>query len=102
MALSTLAIRSLLSREGRVPVILLLTITHPDLAQPIRLARNTVGDNIVSNGSTFTASPFGLEPPSDDEKAPIAKLIAINVDRAIGEALESIVTPAECMLQVVM
>lgn len=102
MALSTAAIRALTRRESEIPVIILLTVTHPDLASPIRLARNTIGDDIVSNGNIFTAAPFELEWPSDDEEAPTAKLTAINVDRAIGEALESIVTPADCTIQVVL
>lgn len=102
MALSTAAKRVLTRRENSVPVIMLLTVTHPDLALPIRLATNTVGDDIVSNGNTFTGAPFEIEWPSDDEESPTAKLTAINVDRAIGEALESIVTPADCTLQVVL
>lgn len=101
MTLSSAAIRSLLNREATVPVIYLLTIEHDDLAQPMRLARNTVGDDIVSNGNTFTAAPFEIEWPSDDEGAPVARLQAINVDRLVGEALESIATPAECTLQIV-
>jgi hypothetical protein len=102
MTLSAPAIRALTRRENDIPIILLLTIEHADLASPLRLARNTVGDNIISNGHTFTAAPFDFEWPQDDENAPVARLTAINVDRAIGEALESIVTPCDCTLQVVM
>lgn len=103
MALSAEAIRSLTRRESDRPVILLLTIAHADIAGGVmRLCDNSPGDNIVSNGNTFTAAPFTLDWPSDDEGAPVARLQAINVDRVIGLALEALVTPAVCTLQAVL
>jgi hypothetical protein len=102
MALSTRTKRAITRRESGEPVLMLLTIEHPDLASPLRLVTNTVGDDILSNGNIFTAAPFQIEWPSDDEEAPTAKLRAFNVDRVVGLMLESIVTPAECTLQVVL
>lgn len=103
MTLSVTAIRSLLRREAEVPVIMLLTVEHADLSPTIqRYARNTVGDDIVSNGNTFLGVPFDLDFVSDDEDAPVARLTAVNVDRELGIALEGLVTPAQCKIQVVL
>lgn len=102
MSLSNAAIRAFLKRENEVPIILLLKIEHDDLASPIRLARNTVGDDIASNGNVFTAVPFEFDYITDDDNAPTATLTVQNADRAVGLALESIVTPAECTLQIVL
>jgi len=102
LTLSTAAIRALTARESGDPVVMLMKIAHPDLAPDLRIAANTFGDDIVSNGSTFRAAPFDLEWPTDSEGPPIARLRAMNIDRAIGEALESITTPANCTLYIVM
>ena len=102
MTLSAAAIRALTARESGEPVIMLLKIDHADLPSPLRIAANTFGDDIVSGGATFTAAPFELEWPTDEEGPPVARLRAMNIDRALGEALESITTPAVCTLFIVM
>lgn len=103
MALSAEAIRSLTRREEGRPIILLLTITHADLDGGVmRLCDNSPGDDIVSNGNVFTAAPFSMEWPSDDEGAPVGRIEIFNVDRVIGEALDEIVTPAVCTLEAVL
>lgn len=102
MPLSAAAIRELTKREGGDPVILLLTIEHDDWAEPVRFCTNTIGDDIVSNGETFTAAPFELEWPTDDDKAPVSRLKAFNVDRLLGTALDELVTPCTCTLQAVL
>lgn len=102
MTLSTQAIRAFTSRESSSPILLLLTIEHPDLASPIRIVKNTVGDDIVSNGDTFIAAPFEMGWPQDDQDAPVTTLTVPNIDRSVGLAIESIVTPAECTMQVVL
>lgn len=102
MALSSAAVRALLSRETAETVILLLTIEHDDLPAPLRFARNTYGDDIVSNGDTFIGVPFELNWPSDNDETPTAQLETFNVDRAIGQALEDLVDPPVCTLQIVL
>lgn len=103
MTLSVAFRRSMLSREAEVPVIMLLTVTHASLSPTTqRFARNTVGNDIVSNGNTFTGVPFELDFVSDDEEAPVARLTAVNVDRQLGIALEGLVTAAKCKIQVVL
>ncbi len=80
----------------------LLTITHADLPAPLRLCTGMAGDDVVSGGYTYTAAPFDISWPNDDDQVPVAQLTAMNVDRAIGQALESINDPAECTLQAVL
>lgn len=102
MPLSAAAVRALLAQESSESIIALLTIDHDDLPDPIRVARNTVGDDIVSGGETFIAMPFEIEIPTDSEKAPVARLEVPNVDRSIGQALEELASPAVCTIQIVL
>lgn len=78
----------------------LISISHPDLAEPVRVTNN--GEAIVSNGDTFTAWPFVIELPGDTEGAPVARLRIANVDWRIGSAIESINTPADVSIMLVL
>ena len=102
MALTPYAISVLLSREQTDPLIVLLTIEHPELGAPILVARNAVGNDITSLGRTFQAFPFDIELATDTDQAPQARLTIMNVDRRIGRAVRVIKTPAtvhfECIL----
>lgn len=102
MALTNAAIRSLLMREGGEPIIALLTVEHDDLDAPIRLARNSTGDDIVSNGETFTAAPWDIAWGSDTQEAPKVEITIVNVDRVAGQAIESITDPATCTVQLIL
>lgn len=82
------------------PVCVLLEITHPDLAAPIRVTQN--GADITSNGDTYQHFAFDMELPGDGEDEPVAKLRIANVDRQIGEAIESITTPATVSTAIVL
>lgn len=79
----------------------LLTISHADLAQPIRLVNNN--EDVVSNGNTYTAFNFAVSmPPEDPEKEPSITLTVGNVDRAITDALMSISSPANVKVETVL
>lgn len=95
-------IRELLKRDSSDPAIMLLTVDHPDFSAPVRLCTNTVGDDIVSGGDTYTAAPFHITWPSDDTETPVAQLEAVNVGRAIALALMAISSPASAVIQVVL
>lgn len=104
MTLSAGAVRKLLSRESDDPIVLLLTIEYLDPALTpviIRFCTNTPGDDLVSNGETFTAAPFEITWPNDHEEAPVAQLTCVNVDRTVGQALESLIYPADVTIQAV-
>lgn len=60
----------------------LITITHPDLAEPINL--NNVGAEVVSNGVTYSPFPFDIVIPQDDEESvPRMTLTIDNTDQTI-------------------
>lgn len=101
MATTTAAIRKLLSREGGEEAVALLTIDHPDLDAPMRLCRNSVGDDIVSNGDTYTAAPFDIQWVQDNDEAPKVQVSIVNVDRAAWQGLETITEPATCDLAII-
>ena len=92
MPLSTAAIRSLISRESGDAIIILLTLTHPTI-EILRVARNIVGQDIVSRGETYKAFPFDVTLPSDDEDVPRVTLRIANVDRRISFALMELTSP---------
>lgn len=82
--------RVLVERNGVEPIIILATITHQSLATPIRLALNTPGHDILSNGDTYTATYFDVALVSDNEGPPVAKLRVPNVNRQVGALLDGI------------
>lgn len=68
--------------------IILLTINHPDLNDPIRVVNDT--DNITSNGVEYIAFPFNLSLPDDHEnRLPRARLSIANVGRDLMFWLET-------------
>jgi hypothetical protein len=85
-SISSAALAALLTREDDDPLILLLTITHPQI-DTIWLARNVVGKNITSRGTTFTAAPIAVQLATDTDDQPTMRITIPNVDRAIGLAL---------------
>lgn len=100
MALSATAIAAMLGRETDEVVLVLLTIDHASLDDPIRVVDNT--KDITSNGNTFTAFPFEITLPSDGDAAPKAQLTIANVDRSIGDALDQITTAPTVKMQLIL
>jgi hypothetical protein len=87
------------SQESNLPLVL-LTIAHDDLANPIRVVNNK--EDITSNGEIYTAFPFEITPPgSQDGAPPTAKIIISNVSREIGQAIRSISTPPSVTITIV-
>jgi hypothetical protein len=78
----------------------LVTITHPEMDEPLRL--NNAGANLTSQGELFLACPIGITLSDDSEdRPPQAKLTLDNIDRTIIAYLRSISTPCTVALQVV-
>lgn len=99
MTLSTAAKTQAFANEGD-DFLLLLTIDHDDISEPIRVVHNT--EDVVSNGETYVAFPFTLTLPTDrDDSPPRAQLVIDNVSREIGETIRTISTPPTVMIQVV-
>lgn len=80
--------------------VVVLTITHPVLLEPIRVANNT--EDVVSNGQTFIGFPFGITLANDNAETPRAKLEIQNVDRRIGEAVQALTSPAKIDIALVL
>lgn len=79
----------------------LLVIDHADLVAPIRLVNNT--ENIVSAGNTYTAFPFEVNLPPDQEgELPRVQLVVDNVTQLLVEEVRSISSPFTVSLSVVM
>ncbi len=66
----------------------LLVITHPQLVTPVRVVNDT--QNLVSGGNTYTALPFRLVWPDDQEStAPRCRLAVDNVGAELMTWLEA-------------
>ncbi len=98
---STNAMKAVTAQETKEAFITLLTLSHADLAEPIRVCDDKV--NLVSNGNTFQAFPFELPLPNESEdRPPVATLTIGNVDRQIVQALRSITSAVDVLIEIVL
>jgi len=82
-------------------VLLLLTITHPELPEPWRFVLN--GENITSRGEVYYASYFDLILPDDSgDRPPQANLTFPNVNRLMTELLEASIQPATITIEIIL
>lgn len=78
---------NLLAVSADQPFLVLLEITHADLAQPIRVVDDV--QNVTSNGNEFIALPFRVTLPDDiSGQIPQATLEVDNVGRELTTWLE--------------
>lgn len=94
------ATRQATAQHSDDPFLVLMTLTHATLADPIRIVRNR--KNIVSNGNTFIAYPFEIDLPTDTAESPQARITVANVSRSIGRALEALIEPPDCAIELVL
>ncbi len=66
--LSAAALAALYAEESGETLIILLTLTHPTWPTPIRVTSDSVDTS--SRGLTFTAFPFDITLPNDDDQQP--------------------------------
>lgn len=93
--------QALFSQETSEVFLILITIDHADLAQPIRVTSDSV--DTVSRGNTFVAFPFELDLPTDTFDAPPrARLTIDNIDRQIVQAVRDISSPAEVLMEIIL
>lgn len=72
--------------------LLLLTLTHPDLQEPIRIVNDV--SEITSNGNRFFPFGFDFEFPFDaPDRAPEARISIDNVSLELIETIRSISSP---------
>lgn len=100
-SLSTAAIASQNAQATSEVWLVLLTLSHPSMATPIRLVNNN--ENVVSRGNTFIAFPFEVELPGEDPDQPPKSTLRIdNVDRRVLQTLRSITAPPTVTLEVIL
>lgn len=78
----------------------LLTITHTDLAQPIRVCSDV--EDITSNGNLFVGFPFEFVMPNDTDALPIGRIRIQNVDRQMSEAIKGLRKPPRMLVEGVL
>jgi hypothetical protein len=89
------------ARETGEAFLVLLEINHPDISPPVRLSSDAV--NTESGGETYTAYPFDLTLPDDQEGASTRARITIdNVHRDLVEAIRLIRTPPTVTIRIVL
>ena len=88
------------AQETAEVMLIALTITHADLAAPIRVVNNHA--NIVSNGNTYVGFPFEIDLPDVGNQLPRVTLRIDNVDRQIVDSLRVISSPFDLKLEVLL
>lgn len=79
--------RAMLATSGAEPILELIEITHPDLAEPARFVNDT--ENVQFEGHTFYATAFRVVRPDDvDQQTPQARLSVDNIGRELTQWLE--------------
>lgn len=79
----------LYKQQTDVCFVYLLTVSHQDLASPLRFTNNN--ESIVSNGEVYQAWPFEIElPDQGDDKIPRARVVFDAVDNNITTVLRGL------------
>lgn len=79
--------RNVLATSAPEPMLVMLEITHSDLAVPVRVVNDS--QDLVSQGRTFLACPFELTLPDDIEgQVPQATLAVDNIGQELTQWLE--------------
>jgi hypothetical protein len=80
--------------------IILLTIEHESLSEPIRVCNNT--ESIWSNGVEYIPLPFEISLPDEtDDEVPSTKLVIDNLSQEITKAIRSISTKPAITLELI-
>jgi hypothetical protein len=98
--LSSLTRQALYAAETGEAFLILLTLNHASLAQPIRVTSDAV--TTTSRGDDFAPFPFDLVLPDDqDNRSPRARLVIDNVDRQIVEAVRSLPSAPTMLIEII-
>lgn len=99
--LSPSALQSAFAQETGEVWLVLCTITHPELASPLRFVNDM--QSLTSRGNVYLAFPFEVEFPEEDADSPgEARIVLDNIDRSIVKAIRSMFGPPEVTLEVVL
>lgn len=108
--LSTNAKQAIFAQQTSEIFAILLTITHPDLTNPIRLSSDshellpTAGvRGIISRGQEYIYLPFSVSLPSQDETGVARAQISIdNIDRTIVQAVRQANSSLAIKIEVIL
>lgn len=88
MSLSNVFKGAAFAQETDEVFLVLLTINHVSFTEPIRVVNNT--ETITSRGNAFTAYPFQVTlPDEDDQKQPQVRLSIQNASQEIMAAIRN-------------
>lgn len=76
------------AEAGPDALVAFLTLTHPNLAAPLRLVSDVV--DYERGGLSWTGVLFGWRPLNDTEGVPASELVLPNVDRVVSRALDRV------------
>ena len=98
--ISTEALQAINAAETADAFIILLTIAHDNLEAPLRVSSDAA--DTISRGNSFTAFPFELTLPDDeDNKPPRARLIIDNIDRSIVRAVRNLASSPRVTIEII-
>lgn len=99
--LSPELLAQLFAQESPDPFLMLVTLDHEDLDEPIYLVNNTT--NILSRGLTFMSFPMRIGLPADDgETARTVSIEFDNVSLDLINAFRTITSPAQVKLEMIL
>lgn len=99
--LSTAFLDAVMKNNTDEAFLLLITISHPALGDPIRVVANN--QNIVSRGWTYVGLPVEAELPGDeDDSPPVATLKIDNINQDVVKKARTIRTRADVTLEIVL
>ncbi len=91
---------ALFATETDAVFVILLTITHDEVAPDLYFAGNS--QDVVHDSKTFVAYPFELSlPPQTEDRPPVATLRIDNVHREIVNAIRKMATAPKVQMDIV-
>jgi len=91
--------RELEKQESPETILAFLTITHPNLNDPIRVVCDP--EDFILNGETYIGFLFEWGILSDSQPTPEARLTVQNVDRVIGDTIRTLVGPPRVKIELI-
>jgi hypothetical protein len=92
--------QSLHAAETGDAFLILLTLSHGDLAEPIRVTSDAV--TTISRGDRFAPFPFEIILPDDlDNRAGGARLAIDNIDRQIVRAVRNLSSAPSVLIEII-
>jgi len=85
--------RNLLHPSNPDPRIILIAISHSSFSTTYRYTNNF--EDVVHDGNTYTAFPFSIDLPTDDDGVPRGIVRVSNVTREIWDKIGTLTSPPQ-------